>query len=331
MPGSMYPSPSRHIGVVEDLYRFIDDVEADVAVALAITHFTVELELEGPVPIVALRQCLSLIINATDLVLLLPLDTPPHLLDNEFLPKLELFKTNLPHGDLLPFLRLHPHLSALCLHSCRRRTDERVCPLRAINLSGVLTMECPAGCAPGATRRQLIRLAVDDRPSVDSIPQALRSFGAPSLLYLSMDFFPDDYDILREIASVAPCLRKLTLLEKHRNTRRQSHSRHAWNDVVRWSGWLLKLEYLEELALRTAAEVVRRPAIISSEKAALLQWISGTQRQAKHRPQHPTLTSIRVWYRCRDANHGVITNWSRYTGTWENTLLLRNPLPTTLF
>ncbi|KAI1782176.1 hypothetical protein LXA43DRAFT_906548 [Ganoderma leucocontextum] len=320
---------SAHINSIEDLYQFIDDAEVETRVATAVTDLTVKLG--EPAPIAALRQCLSLVINVTDVVLLLPLHTPPHLLAGLHLPKLELFKTNLPHRDLLPFLGLLPNLSVLCLDSCHRHADERVCPLSGVNLSSVLTMECPAGCASGATRGELVRLTLDDRASIIGIPQALRSFGAPSLSYLSLDFFPDDYDVLQEIVSAVPRLRKLKLLEKHQKTRRQSHSRRAWNDVARWSGWLSKLTYLEELALRTAASVVRNAANVNCEKATLLRWISGTQRQAKHRPRHPTLSHIRVWYRCRDVGNSVITHWSRYTGTWENTLLLRDPLPTTLF
>ncbi|KAI1789834.1 hypothetical protein LXA43DRAFT_1095917 [Ganoderma leucocontextum] len=329
MAVNMSASVARHISTVEALYQFLDTVAAKAAVATAVTDLTVELM--EPVPVAPLRQCLSVVINVVDLVLLLPLDPFPYLLVGLPFPKLELLKTNLPHRDLLPFIGLAPHLSVLCLGSCTRDAHERVCPLSDANLSNILTMECPAGCASGAARGQLVRLTVDDRSSIAGIPQALRSFPAPLLSYLSLDFFLDDYDVLQGILSAVPSLRKLKLLEKHRSTRRQSHARRAWNDIATWSQCLLKLAYLEEFALRTAAAFVHLPANVSAEKSTLLKWTSGTQRQAKHRPRHPTLNHIRVWYRCRDPGNGVITHWSRYTGAWQNTLLMHDPHENTLF
>ena len=107
--------------------------------------------------------------------------------------------------------------------------------------------------------------------------------------------------------------------------RRQSHSRRAWNDTGSWSKCLHRLEVLEEFALRTAATFVRIPAHLSSEKTTLLKWTAGTKRQATCCSHHPTLSYIRVWYRCQDAGNGVITHWSRFAGTWENILRMCDP------
>ena len=192
----------------------MDIAEADATFARTVTDLFIELV--EPIPLAVLRQCLSMVVNVVDLILLLPSDMPVHLLHGFFLPRLQLFKTNLPHRDLLTFVDCMPGLCVLCVGSCGRDARDRICPLTGADLSRVLTLECPAECLSGTVRKGLIRLTAEDRPSVVGIPPALKSFQSQTLAYLCLEFYPDDYDVLQAIVAVVPRLRKLKLLERHR-------------------------------------------------------------------------------------------------------------------
>ncbi len=95
----------------------------------------------------------------------------------------------------------------------------------------------------------------------------------------------------------------------------------------------MRLDFLEELALRTASPLTYSPTIVS-EKATLLKWTIRTARSpvsAKQAMKHPTLSCLRVWYRCREPGGGVSTCWSKSSGSWQNVFRLAKPPADTLF
>ncbi len=139
-----------------------------------------------------------------------------HILHDIHLERLEFFKTNLPHRQLPPFLAAHQRLRELCLGSCHSAPGE-MCPLRFLHIHTYASVECPSDCVLGVAHPALYRLAVqeqNDGPSV--VPVVLRALRSPmvQLSRLTLDFSPDDYDILATLVAVAPKLQKLKLLEK---------------------------------------------------------------------------------------------------------------------
>lgn len=186
------------------------------------TVFTVSelvIQLGGIIPLVRLRHCLLAVPNITDLTMTLLSPVPVNLLQGITFPSLDFFKTNLPHAMLVEFLAAHPTLTTLCLDACGRG-DEAACPLTAIDLRHVLGIECPTACIRGTSHSDLVRLTMHTTASVPDAPTVLSSLAPPascaSLLYLIIDVFADDYDILDRVAVVAPRLQSLKLVEKAR-------------------------------------------------------------------------------------------------------------------
>ncbi|KAI1788733.1 hypothetical protein LXA43DRAFT_894149 [Ganoderma leucocontextum] len=318
-----------------DVVAFIDAATIDPEAASVVTDMRITLH--NQIPPQALRQCLAITPNLEDLILFLPRDSPEDILDDVHLPRLQLFKTNLPHGSILHFLSTHDTLSDLCLGACGRDERAASCPLSTLYLNGVRVVECPIGCVRAVAHPALDRLTGEIHPrSLSSGPTILRSIPVPlaSLSALTLDFYADDYDILQSIVRVAPGLQKLKLLERPRAYRRQSHARRAWNDAASWSVNLLRLQWLEELAIRTASSVIRSSRDVDSEGKTLMRWVARSSRAAK-RPiraiEHPTLTSLRLWYRVREPAGGILTYWSKSSGSWKNILRAAPPPPDTFF
>lgn len=175
--------------------------------------------LHHQIPPQTLHQCLSITPYLQDLILRLPRDSPEDILDDVYLPHLQLFKTNLPHQLLLQFLLNHPALTDLCLGVCGRVRAGGSCPLCVLDLSGLRVVECPLDCVPALAHPALYRLTGQIRPLPSSnAPVILRSIPVPltSLSALTFDFYADDYDILQSIARAVPRLQKLKLLERPR-------------------------------------------------------------------------------------------------------------------
>ncbi|KAI0755730.1 hypothetical protein C8Q74DRAFT_1222097 [Fomes fomentarius] len=137
------------------------------------------------------------------------------------------------------------------------------------------------------------------------------------VIALTLESYPDDYDVLQNVALAAP--RKSSSCWKNRaNTcRRMLHARRAWNDARAWAHVLKKLDFLEDFALRTASSITRAPYKIASEQKTLLKWTNTSSRAAGIH-EHPTLTFLRVWYRCLEPNGGITTCWSKTSGSWRN-------------
>ena len=182
-----------------------------------------ELTVQPRVPFLfeALLQPLVVTTFLTDLILILPFDPALDALDTLQFPYLELFKTNISHRGLPQFLALHVSLTDLCLDSCGRGADA-VCPLAPVDLRHVTTIECPLSCISGIAHPKLLRLTCERkghlRPSSPTIPAVLRKLRTPlvSLFALTVDIFPDDYDILESIIPCAQRIERLKLLERPR-------------------------------------------------------------------------------------------------------------------
>ncbi len=180
-----------------------------------ISHLTVVLN--GPFSEVALRQCLLKSPQLEDLILMLPPDTAENILDGLAFEHLELLSTNLPHHRVSAFVASHATLTDLCLGTCSPPANG-VCPLSMVNIDHVKTLECPLDCV-SAARPGLCRLTAEDAGNSRlSAPAALMSISTPltHLFALTLDFYPDDYDILDKIVVAAPRVRRLKLLEKPR-------------------------------------------------------------------------------------------------------------------
>lgn len=311
---------------------FVTLASDNMCLASSVRELTIEID--GPVGLNALRRCLSLTRHLTDLSLYFSEDVPVDLLQGLHFQSLEFFQTNLPHRHLPGFLYVHSHITELCLDSCQRGVA-KTCPLQFLHARQYLSVECPPECVRQTAHPRLIRLGVHDVHQ--SLLSASTIFGPlrpplVGLLYMTLDFPPDDFDLLQVVSGVAPQLRKLKLLEKPRpnvrrlfvllNTiltalqRRRTHARRPWNDFAAWSRSLSKLKALEDFALRTASPFTYCPSSVASEKTILMRWVT---INTKHSPlEHPTLSCLRLWYRSLDANNGIITLWSKYSGTWEN-------------
>ena len=178
---------------------------------------TLMVALDVPYPVDALWEALSVASHLKDLVLLLSSDdTPNNILDGLHFPRLELFKTNLPHHYITPFVSHQPSLICLCLGSCGRAHGEP-CPLQVHNLNHIVTAEYPVSCVASIAHPKLLCLTVEGGCRLYNTPTSLRSIRPLlSLFALTLDFFPDDYNILESVVQVAPQLQRLKLIENHR-------------------------------------------------------------------------------------------------------------------
>ncbi len=198
-------------------------MDAFVVYATTYPHLAVRVKelivnLDQPFSLHAFRHCLSLTPSITDLYLHISTDVPADVLGGIDFKDLEFLKTNLPHQYLLPFLAIHVGTVELSLGPCGRAMEES-CPLRLLDTRSYASIECPSECLLGVTHPSLVRLALQESHRHQSYaPPAFRSLPTPllSLSCLTLDFLPDDYDILENVVRIAPRIQKLKLLEKPR-------------------------------------------------------------------------------------------------------------------
>ncbi|KAI0744428.1 hypothetical protein C8Q76DRAFT_788965 [Earliella scabrosa] len=329
------PKPYVMIQSSLDLHDFQDDVDEDAEVASSARDLT--FHLDSPFSFNALRHCLLSCIHVVDLVLILPPDVLPNLLVGVRLHQLQLFKTNLPHRFLPAFLTSHDTITDLCLGGCDpARAADELCPLRFLNLSHIGTIECALECTAAVAHPALSRLAVEymGDPCPDA-PTVLRSLACPlaTLFTLTLDFYPDDYDLVDQIVLAVPRLQNLKLLEKPRTFGRDGHSRSSrrvWNHASRWSKSLFRLDRLKDLRLRTAATFTGLSTSLDTEQATVIKWSTKMTRPSpstvlKH--SHPALMYLRVWYRCEQPGGGILTSWSKGSGRWKNVGRMLNTPP----
>lgn len=206
-----------HISCAADLDAFINDILERPNVVLALDSVMVYLDL--PYPIDMLRSALSTVPHVSDLVLFLPCeDTPDDILDGLHFAHLQLFKTNLPHRYLTPFLSQQTTITCLCLGGACGCAEWQCCPLKGYGLNHVSTLECPTTCLAAITHGWLLCLTVEGPSLSSSTPAALCSIHSPLLRLsaLTLEFFPDDCEILETVVHVAPNVEKLKLIEKPR-------------------------------------------------------------------------------------------------------------------
>ncbi|KAI0708442.1 hypothetical protein C8Q76DRAFT_799707 [Earliella scabrosa] len=323
--------PAKPVVIVasaQDLHDFEQAVKSDWQVASLVRELTIVLC--TPFPVDALRFCLLSSINVVDLVLVLPTAGFDDVLANVHFGRLELFKTNLPHRFLAPFLVSHDTITDLCLDGCGRAPNEQ-CPLRHLDLGHVTTVECGNECVIATSHSALLRLTAEHMGHASPSPSTfLRTLNAPlvALFEMKLDFFPDDYDLLDQIVIVAPRLQRLKLLERPRAYRRDTQSRRSWNHSTRWSNSLFRLDRLEDFALRTASELTSSPSSPAKELQTVRKWstkITRPSRSAACKHSHPSLRFLRLWYRCEEAGGGIMTHWSKTSGKWRNTSRMCNP------
>ncbi|KAI1785654.1 hypothetical protein LXA43DRAFT_976077 [Ganoderma leucocontextum] len=283
--------------------------------------------LDGPFSLQALHQCLSLLPNLTDLVLLLYDPDIPALFDGVHLPKIQYVRTNAGHHTMPGFLASHPTITMLqLLTPC-----EADCPLDGLELPHLRWIGGPSRCVSHLVHSELPRLTLEASNSTSDPLLSLRSISTriQSLYILTVDFHVDDYDILSTVIAACSTIRKLKLVKKPPRPQTRNSPRRAWNDGVSWSKALRKLPGLEELMLRTASPLVPGSDDDGNEfdeYRALMCWVTGVRSTGRcDRPQpHPALYHIGVWYRADDPNRNVVTHWSHRLGMWERTVMLRN-------
>ena len=155
----------------------------------------------------AIRHALQLTLNLESLVLDVAESGPDDLMDELSFPQLAVFSTNLPHRVFAPFLHLHPFIKTLVLRSC----EGRLCPVRIPTLPHLASIHCPSGCLVVSCQQQpeMIQLPLPPKSSLHNPPAAFLR-----LCTLSIEFSPDDHDILARIVAVAPSIQQLKLNER---------------------------------------------------------------------------------------------------------------------
>ncbi|KAI1782405.1 hypothetical protein LXA43DRAFT_905897, partial [Ganoderma leucocontextum] len=299
------------------LQEFVEAARDDRHLGQSVQELTVRVR--NPVSLGTLHQSLAVVPFITDLVLCLSPGTPADLLDDLRFPRLQLFKTNLPHNHLVRFVSAHRSLTDLCLDVC----GHEACPLHILDLRHIATIEGPVDCVPGVAQAGLLHLtAYSQRHSLDT-STILISLKTPlqSLVALTLDVRANDYGILQSIIHCAPMVEKLKLLERPPSIqRRQVHARRAWNDAKSWSSCLGRLERLEDFALRTSSALIRSPTV-GNEQKKFVRWATRVSRASSTtvgRHAHPTLTSLRIWYRICEPGGGILSYWSKSSGEWRN-------------
>ncbi|KAI0709164.1 hypothetical protein C8Q76DRAFT_626689, partial [Earliella scabrosa] len=306
----------KHIRSHQSLALLVEQAVQDPTIALDLQDLFVQINC---IPSFAkLRRYLTFASNLACLYLFLSCPIPPGLLNNISFHGLVFFKTNLPHGSLVGFLSAHSRITTLSLGPCASGLA-LACPLSVLPLqSHILAIECSMTCVRAISHPDLLRLTMEaHNPSVD-VPGLLRSLPFPltSLLYLTLDFYPYDYDIIDRIAFATPQVQSLKLIERLLAQRRGTNVRRAWTDGQTWHNSLCALTRLESLALRTASPLIRDPADLAQEREVVLRWVLGEGLEALQ--GHLMLSYVRIWYRTQTPGNGVITHWSRASGSWRN-------------
>lgn len=121
------------------------------------------------------------------------------------------FSANLPHRTLVMFLPLHPTITGLALKTCGGCAR---CPLDHLNLPHVTDLQCPARCVEGLAHGHVATATVHLTCLASMAATAINALSTSPLYSLTVEFFPNDYDILARITAAAPHLQKLKLIEK---------------------------------------------------------------------------------------------------------------------
>ncbi|PIL29463.1 hypothetical protein GSI_08405 [Ganoderma sinense ZZ0214-1] len=313
----------RTISTIENVELFVHEMSVTVRSGTGIQNLTIRLTglpIFQETLVAPIRTSLQLVPELTDLTLLLPLAPPPDLLLNLKFKALQFFKSNLPHTALTTFLARHHSVSDLVLGPCG---PAKPCPLYDVDLSHVTNLECEATCVRSLAHSDLFRLTIGKSTEGPRVGVVFRTSPVcvSGLYSLTIDFFPDDIDVLDNLSLFAPFLRKLRLLEQRGAFRHNRSGRRPFNDALVWARALRKLRFLEELSLQTSAGLILRPGDYHLERSLVLSWVYGVRTWALRRPPpsakaHPTLYHVRLWYGAR-GNDPALSKWFKDGEEWR--------------
>lgn len=204
------------MGSVESLDTFVELATLNPTIGSRVQVLTVDIQHAVSFSAAQLRAALLLIPNVQDLLLFLPSPVPSGLLADIRFDTLEFFATNIPHASLVDFVSDHRALTSLILGPCGRRSKD--CPLAVVTTPDLMTLQCTTSCLDALPYPQVSRLTLNLPESGGCMPTILRGIShrasALALSSLTLDFSPDDYNILEAIMQATPHVRKLKLLEK---------------------------------------------------------------------------------------------------------------------
>ncbi|OJT15122.1 hypothetical protein TRAPUB_8319 [Trametes pubescens] len=210
------PSIFRHITTVEGLIHFMELATLNPAIGSIVQTLTIDFKHMVSFSVSQLRAALLIVPNVQELLLYLPSPVPFGLLTDIRFRTLDFIATNIPHASLVSFLSSHPTVTSLVLGPCGK---SKACPLAAVSTPNLVALECSVGCLSATSYSRLSRLTLDLPEAGVHMPTIIRHMtNVSSLSSLTVDFFPDDFDIVDAIADAIPQVRKLKLVEKKKPT-----------------------------------------------------------------------------------------------------------------
>ncbi len=214
------PQSQYRVRSAQELHQLVSDCVYCPQVALSVDTMHIALVYEGSLITSILRTALRLMDNLTDLILEFPRGTVPPSLARVNLPRLRLFKSNMPHSKMLVFLLSHADttvnsnatLRSLVIDDCGGRS--RVCPLRHCVMDGITELECPLTCAGLVLGKGLERFTTWHRTATPPASLLLASLTpVPFLSFLSIEVFARDRAILLMVPKFAPRVDSLRVIE----------------------------------------------------------------------------------------------------------------------
>ena len=169
------------------------------------------IELREGFPAALLRECLCACSNIKTLSLVAPSSTPGTIFTGVSFPRLERFRTDLPHGVLRSFLTAHPTISSLILGRCGQRTG---CPLSGIPCQDIVDVRCPSSCLAGLSAGQVSSAGLMLTRTTSFPTLAINALSTSHVKFLYIDFYSNDCDVLQRVARAVPQVESLTLFEK---------------------------------------------------------------------------------------------------------------------
>lgn len=165
-----------------------------------------------PLPVNAVRTCLQLLPNLSDLLLVVVPSSLVTILHGINLKRLRLFKTNLPHISITSFIARTPSIRYLMLGCCGRQSP---CSLKHLDLEHVVHITGPVACVCGIVGTRVSRLSIERcRNPLCTKPNPALAFPISlNLVTLHIDFAADNYQFMRAIVESAPNVRRLKLVE----------------------------------------------------------------------------------------------------------------------
>ncbi|KAH7904165.1 hypothetical protein BJ138DRAFT_1019498 [Hygrophoropsis aurantiaca] len=229
------------------------------------------------------------------------------------LDDLETLSTTAPHTELAAFLRRHPSITHLQIEGCASPD----CSLNDTPLPALTEVSGPTSCLAALINQNPIAKICASQEDVQVPPPLPRllyslSTSTATLTILHLDFDPNERDILRQIAAIAPLLTALKLCEKSLSLTTRGTGvrlRRAWNYSTEWRDHLMLLGHLSRFLLKTTAPLVRTLGSKREEAIMVSNWTRGVVRRGGVR-EHPALEHLTLWYRS-EVDGGVLCFWDK--------------------